>query len=197
MATGPGRTSAISTCAAIWSDETIAALDGLEAVRRQYAPQLPAVSNLWPDGGQQGLRLSALVGKLCRPTARRASIPAIALGAAFEVMMMRGRARTPVWFNEFTAGGGGYYGTPGRSRMWAYFGLLNYAQAFLAWTFNTHLGGEEQALFGLVDHDGRPSWKVDEFAPDRQRVPHDADAGLPALRAARRWRSLIRSRPTG
>ncbi|HWU78752.1 MAG TPA: beta-galactosidase trimerization domain-containing protein, partial [Caulobacter sp.] len=34
---------------------------------------------------------------------------------------------------------------------------------FLAWTFNSHIGGEEQALFGLVDHDGRPSWKVDEF----------------------------------
>ena len=71
---------------------------------------------------------------------------------------------TPLWFNEFTAGGGGYYGTPGRSRMWAYFGLLYYAQTFLAWTFNSHIGGEEQALFGLVDHDGRPSWKVDEFA---------------------------------
>jgi len=47
--------------------------------------------------------------------------------------------------------------------MWAYFGLLYYGQTFLAWTFNSHIGGEEQALFGLVDHDGRPSWKVDEF----------------------------------
>jgi len=47
--------------------------------------------------------------------------------------------------------------------MWAYFGLLYYSQTFLAWTFNSHIGGEEQALFGLVDHDGRPSWKVDEF----------------------------------
>jgi beta-galactosidase len=47
--------------------------------------------------------------------------------------------------------------------MWAYFGLLNHAQTFLAWTFNSHIGGEEQAIFGLLDHDGRPSWKVDEF----------------------------------
>lgn len=27
----------------------------------------------------------------------------------------------------------------------------------------SHLGGEEQALFGLLDHDGTPSWKVTEF----------------------------------
>lgn len=30
-------------------------------------------------------------------------------------------------------------------------------------TFNTHRGGEEQALFGLLDHDGTPSWKHAEF----------------------------------
>jgi len=48
--------------------------------------------------------------------------------------------------------------------MYAYLGLMMGAQGFLAWTFNSHLGGEEQALFGLVDHDGTPSWKVAEFA---------------------------------
>jgi beta-galactosidase len=78
--------------------------------------------------------------------------------------MTKGDLPTPMWFNEFTAGGGGFYGTPGRSRMYAYLGLMMGAQGFLAWTFNSHLGGEEQALFGLLDHDGRPSWKVDEFA---------------------------------
>jgi len=48
--------------------------------------------------------------------------------------------------------------------MYAYGALLIGAQAVLAWTFNSHIGGEEQALFGLLDHDGTPSWKVDEFA---------------------------------
>ena len=48
--------------------------------------------------------------------------------------------------------------------MYAYLALLMGAQGILAWTFNSHPGGEEQALFGLVDHDGTPSWKVDEFA---------------------------------
>ena len=48
--------------------------------------------------------------------------------------------------------------------MHANLGLMMGAQGILAWTFNSHQGGEEQALFGLVDHDGTPSWKVDEFA---------------------------------
>ena len=48
--------------------------------------------------------------------------------------------------------------------MYAYLGLAMGAQGILAWTFNSHQGGEEQALFGLVDHDNTPSWKVDEFA---------------------------------
>ncbi len=38
---------------------------------------------------------------------------------------------TPVWFSEFQAGGGAI-------------------TAPAAWTFNSHLGGEEQALFGLL-----------------------------------------------
>jgi hypothetical protein len=55
--------------------------------------------------------------------------------------------------------------------MYAYLALMMGAQGILAWTFNSHPGGEEQALFGLVDHDGTPSWKVDElsrivYAPD-------------------------------
>lgn len=32
------------------------------------------------------------------------------------------------------------------------------------WTINSHLGGEEQALFGLLSHDNSPSWKLGEFA---------------------------------
>ena len=67
--------------------------------------------------------------------------------------MMKGALPTPIWFNEFTAGGSGFYGTKGRARMWAYIGLIDGAQGLLAWTFNSHVGGEEQALFGLVDHE--------------------------------------------
>jgi len=93
--------------------------------------------------------------------------------------MTKGDLTTPIGFNEFTAGGGGFYGAPGRSRMYAYLGLMMGAQGTLAWTFNSHLGGEEQALFGLVDHDGTPSWKVDEFGRIASEFKQLAKFGFP------------------
>ena len=109
---------------------------------------------------------------------------------------------TPIWFNEFTAGGGGYYGTPGRSRMYAYLGLSIGAQGILAWTFNSHLGGEEQALFGLVDHDGTPSWKVDEFARIASEFKQLSKYGFPRythpeVAIAYSFDSFIDSHPNG
>lgn len=86
------------------------------------------------------------------------------LGVTFGALQIKGDLETPAWFNEFTSGGGGTYGGPkGIIRMWAYLALLDYGQTFLAWTFNTHRGGEEQAWFGLLDHDGTPSLKYNEY----------------------------------
>jgi beta-galactosidase len=95
--------------------------------------------------------------------------------------MTKGDLQTPIWFNEFTAGGGGYYGTPGRSRMYAYLGLVMGVQGILAWTFNSHLGGEEQALFGLLNHDNSPSWKVDEFARIAAEFKELSQYGFPRM----------------
>jgi beta-galactosidase len=109
---------------------------------------------------------------------------------------------TPIWFNEFTAGGGGFYGTPGGSRMYAYLGLMMGAQGILAWTFNSHRGGEEQALFGLVDHDGTPSWKVDEFAHIAAEFKQLSKFGFPRhtrpeVAIAYSFDSFIDSNPSG
>src|ERR1039458_2330108 len=49
------------------------------------------------------------------------------------------------------------------NKLRASFQRCSRSQTFLAWTFNTHRGGEEQALFGLLDHDGTPSWKYAEY----------------------------------
>ncbi|MCW3849526.1 beta-galactosidase [Sphingomonas sp. LB-2] len=159
---GPGPNERYLDLRRYWSDDTIGALEDLEAVRKRFAPNLPVASNLWPTAWTKGFNYLRSWDRISTYGAQ-GFYPGDPLGAGFEVMMNRASHETPVWFNEFTAGGGGYYGTPGRSRMWAYFGLLYYSQTFLAWTFNSHIGGEEQSLFGLVDHDGRPSWKVDEF----------------------------------
>jgi beta-galactosidase len=76
------------------------------------------------------------------------------------------------------------------------------AQGFLAWTFNSHPGGEEQALFGLVDHDGTPSWKVDEFAHIASEFKALSQFGFPRfthpeVAIAYSFDSFIDSHPNG
>jgi beta-galactosidase len=159
---GPGPNERYLDLRRYWSDDTIGALKDLEAVRKQYASNLPVLSNLWPQAWTKGFDYGRSWDEISTYGAQ-GFYPGDPLNAAFELMMNKAGHDTPMWFNEFTAGGGGYYGTPGRSRMWAYFALMHYGQAFLAWTFNSHLGGEEQALFGLIDHDDRPSWKLKEW----------------------------------
>lgn len=179
---GPGPNERNLDLRRYWSDDTISALKDLEASRKANAPNLPVASNFWPSAWTKGFDYLRSWDEVSTYGAQ-GFYPGDPLGAGFEVMMNRAGHDTPVWFNEFTAGGGGYYGTPGRSRMWAYFGLLYYSQTFLAWTFNSHLGGEEQALFGLIDHDDRPSWKVDEFATIAREFQKLRGLGFPRYRA--------------
>lgn len=159
---GPGPFERYLDLHRFWSDASIDVLMILENARRKNAPDKPAISNLWDSSGRRGFDyLSTYKDYVSHGSHGYYNGDAISGG--FETMMMRGALPTPSWFVEFQAGGGGYYGSKGRSRMWGYFGLLNGAQGMLAWTFNTHRGGEEQALFGLVDHDDTPSWKLDEW----------------------------------
>ncbi len=146
-----------------WSDMTISVLEDLEKVRQHNVPNLPAVSNLWDTAGRRGFDYLSSYKKYVSYGAE-GFYPANPLDVSFGALLVKGDLSTPAWFNEFTTGGGGYYGGPkGIIRMWAYLALIDYGQTFLAWTFNTHRGGEEQALFGLLDHDGTPSWKYAEF----------------------------------
>ncbi|XAE59295.1 beta-galactosidase [Termitidicoccus mucosus] len=146
-----------------WSDAAINLLKDLESIRQNHAPSKPALSNLWPDGPRLGFDWLSSYRQYATHGAfgYYATNP---LHGAFETMMMKGAMSAPVWFNEFQAGGDGFYGEKGRSRMLSYLGLLNGGQAVLAWTFNSHLGGEEQTIFGLLDHDDTPSWKLDEWS---------------------------------
>ena len=163
LADGPGPSERYLDLHRYWSDVTVARLEELDAIRQRNMPALPSISNLWDFAPRRGFDyLSTYKGYVS--FGALGFYPGDPVSGAFSAFLEKGALSTPIWFNEFTAGGGGYYGTPGRSRMYAYLGLMMGAQGFLAWTFNSHRGGEEQALFGLVDHDGTPSWKVDEFA---------------------------------
>ncbi len=146
-----------------WSDVTISVLADLEKVRERNVPNLPAVSNLWDTAGRRGFDYLSSYRKYVSYGAE-GFYPFNPLDVSFGALLLKGDLPTPLWFNEFTSGGGGTYGGPkGIIRMWAYLALIDYGQTFLAWTFNTHRGGEEQALFGLLDHDGTPSWKYAEY----------------------------------
>jgi beta-galactosidase len=163
LADGPGPPERYLDLHRYWSDVTVARLEELDAIRRRNMPELPSISNLWDNAPRRGFDYLSTY-KSYASYGAEGFYPGDPISGAFGALMIKGSLTTPIWFNEFTAGGGGDYGTPGRSRMYAYLGALMGAQGILAWTFNSHLGGEEQALFGLVDHDGTPSWKVDEFA---------------------------------
>ena len=163
LADGPGPSERFLDLHRYWSDVTIARLEELEAIRRREMPHLPSISNLWDNASRRGFDYLSTYRSYVSFGAE-GFYPGDPISGAFGALMIKGALSTPIWFNEFTAGGGGDYGTPGRSRMYAYLAMALGAQGILAWTFNSHRGGEEQALFGLVDHDGTPSWKVEEFA---------------------------------
>jgi beta-galactosidase len=91
-----------------------------------------------------------------------------------------GELDQPIWCLEVQTGDFGGYASPhGAMRMYAYLSLIHRAQAVCAWTWRTMLGGEEQYVFGLVDHDGVPGWKYDEFARIAEEFKQLEDHGLP------------------
>ncbi len=201
LAEGPGPSERYLDLHHYWSDVSVARLKELDAVRRRNMPDIPAISNLWDTAHRRGFDYLSTYKSYVSYGAE-GFYPSDPISGAFGAMTVKGALTTPIWFNEFTAGGGGYYGTPGKSRMYAYLGLMLGAQGFLAWTFNSHLGGEEQALFGLLDHDGRPSWKVDEFARIASEFRELSKYGFPRythpeVAIAYSFDSFVDSHPNG
>ena len=201
LADGPGPAERFLDLHHYWSDVTVDRLQELDAIRRRNMPDLPSISNLWDTSSRRGFDYLATYKSYVSYGAE-GFYPGDPISGAFGALMTKGDLTTPFWFNEFTAGGGGFYGTPGRSRMYAYLGLMMGAQGFLAWTFNSHLGGEEQALFGLVDHDGTPSWKVDEFGRIASDFKQLSELGFPRstrpeVAIAYSFDSFVDSNPNG
>ncbi len=146
-----------------WSDQAIQTLKELDTIRRKNMPEAPSASNLWDTAPRMGFDYLSSYQDYASYGAM-GFYPGNAADTTLGAMLVRGELPTPVWFNEFITAGSDRYGPPqGSIRMWAYEALIYYGQVFLAWTFNTHRGGEEQALFGMLDHDGTPSWKYREW----------------------------------
>jgi beta-galactosidase len=201
LADGPGPSERYLDLHRFWSDVTVDRLQELEAIRSRNMPDIPSISNLWDTASRRGFDYLSTYKSYVSYGAE-GFYPGDPVSGSLGALMTKGALPTPIWFNEFTAGGGGFYGTPGRSRMYAYLGLMMGAQGILAWTFNSHPGGEEQALFGLVDHDGTPSWKVDEFARIAAEFKQLSKYGFPRythpeVAIAYSFDSFIDSHPNG
>ena len=201
LADGPGPSERYLDLHRYWSDVSVARLEELDAIRRRNMPDRPAISNLWDTAPRRGFDYLSTYKSYVSYGAE-GFYPSDPIDGAFGALMTKGDLPTPLWFNEFVAGGGGYYGTPGKSRMYAHLALALGAQGILAWTFNSHLGGEEQALFGLVDHDGTPSWKVDEFARIAAEFRQLSQLGFPRylhpeVAIAYSFDSFVDSHPNG
>ncbi|MGD0580568.1 MAG: beta-galactosidase [Bryobacteraceae bacterium] len=201
LASGPGPAERYLDLHHYWSDVTVQRLQELDAIRRRNMPAVPSISNLWDTAERRGFDYLSTYKSYVSYGAE-GFYPGDPTGATLGALMTKGDLESPIWFNEFTAGGGGFYGTRGRSRMYAYVALMIGAQAVLAWTFNSHVGGEEQALFGLLDHDGTPSWKVDEFARIASEFKQLSKLGFPRyphpdVAIAYSFDSFIASHPNG
>jgi beta-galactosidase len=163
LADGPGPPERYLDLHRYWSDVTVERLKELDAIRLRNMPDIPAISNLWDTAPRRGFDYLSSYQDYASHGAM-GFYPGTAVDTTLLAMLVKGELRTPTWFNEFITAGSDRYGPPkGSIRMWAYQALIDYGQVFLAWTFNTHRGGEEQALFGILDHDGTPSWKYREW----------------------------------
>jgi beta-galactosidase len=79
--------------------------------------------------------------------------------ALFGIARIQFENTTPFWCTEFVSD----TATPGAIRRAAYASLMLGNQLACAWTWQTMSAGEEQFLQGLVDWDGQPNRKYDEY----------------------------------
>jgi beta-galactosidase len=112
-----------------------------EAGRFVDYPGIGVYPGFWPDGGKGSRWLMPVY------------------------MLRLAEGEKPMWGLEVQTGAYGMYAPPrGVGRMWIFFFLLHRAEMFLGWTFRSMLGGEEQFLFGMLDHDGTPGPLYHEYA---------------------------------
>lgn len=169
-----------------YSDEILAYMHGLSRIVKQLAPNVRESTNHWSENPSYGFDYLKQYQEMIdlpgigfypgtNPEDRRA------LTAACFFMDHRiGELDQPIWCLEFQTGDFGGYGSPRKAmRMYAYLSLVYRAQAVCAWTWRSMLGGEEQYVFGLVDHDGIPGWKYEEFKQIAEEFKLLQEHGLP------------------
>jgi len=95
--------------------------------------------------------------------------------ALFGMARIQYENTTPFWCVEFVSANA----TPGAIRKAAYASLFLGNQLCCAWTWQTMHAGEEQFLEGLVDWDGQPNRKYDEYRRIADEFRKIAPYGFP------------------
>jgi beta-galactosidase len=81
------------------------------------------------------------------------------MNAAFGISRIQFESTNPFWCNEFTT----HNAVPNSIRKSAYASLMYGNQMICGWTWQSMQAGEEQYLEGLLDWDGIPNRKYDEY----------------------------------
>ena len=81
------------------------------------------------------------------------------LWASFGIVRIQYESTNPFWCSEFTT----HDAVPNSIRKQAYASLMFGNQMVCGWTWQSMWGGEEQYLEGMVDWDGIPNRKYDEY----------------------------------
>ncbi|WP_281273410.1 beta-galactosidase [Cohnella lupini] len=169
-----------------YSDEVLEFMHGLSRLVKRLAPKARETTNHWSENPGYGFDYLKEYDEMIdlpgigfypgtNPEDRRALI-----AACFFMDHRIGELGRPIWCLEFQTGDFGGYGSPRNAmRMYAYLSLIHRSQTVCAWTWRSMLGGEEQYIFGLVDHDGEPGWKYGEFKQIAEEFNLLKDYGLP------------------
>lgn len=153
-----------------FSDEMISYIRTLRDTVRCAAPKVPISTNHWAENPAAGFDYNKAYESLV-DFSGQGFYPGInpedengIIGACFCMDHRMAEFTVPNWNLEFQTGSFGGYAAPrGAMRMYAFLTFAYGSQAVLAWTWRSMLGGEEQYLFGLLDHDGEPGFKYYEM----------------------------------
>lgn len=153
-----------------YSDEIIEYMYGLKEIVKKYAPGVRESTNHWAEHKGIGFDYQKayddiidIPGSGFYPGINPEDTDAV-IGTCMIMDHRIAETNSPIWCLEFQTGTFGGYACPKKvMRMYAYLTILYRNQAVLAWTWRTMLGGEEQYLYGLLDHDGVAGRKYSEF----------------------------------
>jgi beta-galactosidase len=95
--------------------------------------------------------------------------------ALFGIARIQFENATPFWCTEFTT----HTAVPGSIRKSAYASLMEGNQMVCGWTWQAMHGGEEQYLQGMVDWDGVPNRKYEEYRTIAAEFKKIAPHGFP------------------